>query len=385
MKILPTIFFLTMSGMFAGTIAQIPSGTIEVRGRLVEQISNQKIGVGNVEISVPPNKRYKTNKDGNFIFKVKYNDDHLNINILNQGYRIMNPRGGMIELMGEQMINQRPFIQIEILVVGDHTHPDLEERLHQWERKVNSLERKRQLSRKQINVLNEKIIQNTLKFEDEKHQLQFEIGQIQQNLKTQIHRSAALQDSLKSLQNQNEKLNRRVDELTEDLFYALAEKYNRQQKHYRLLAKELEDYVVKIKDLRDWLKHMDDYFLNPQAQQDFIHVVSEYEKAWLVLNNNHKNYELIVDQEWDNKFVLGKLQNTFHFLLDDVHKKIFLGSFQSYVYRPLQDWATGKIGKRKVKKLVDAGSPIALQNFNEKINQLENKIERTLFQLRSNL
>ena len=125
--------------------------------------------------------------------------------------------------------------------------------------------------------------------------------------------------------------------------------------------------------------------MNQQAQQDFIHVIEEYEKAWRVLNNNHKSYLLKVQQEWDNNFVEENLEKTFHFLLDDIHKKTYLGSFQSNVYRSLQDWATGKIGKTKAKKRVKSGSPIAQQDFNSKINQLEMRIESTLFHLKNNL
>ena len=385
MKPFLTILFIFLSSIFSKIIAQIPAGTIEVRGQLVEQVANQKRGIGNVEILVPPNGRYLTNQNGNFFFKIKYNSDQLNIGIQHREYKIMSPRGGIVELMGEKMVNQKPIIQIEILVVGKHTHPELEEQLHQWERKVKSLERKRKLSQKQINVLSEQIVKNTLSFENEKHQLRTQIDELQKDIKLQTYNSAALQDSLQALRQQNIKLNKRVEELTEDLFDALAEKYLRQQEHYQLLAAQLEDYLIKTKDLRDWLNHMDDYFLHPQAQQDFIHVVGEYEKAWKVLNNNHQSYELKVQQEWNNNFVLENLENTFRFLLNDIHQKTFLGTFQSNVYSPLQAWGTGKIGKRQVKKFVKKGSPIALQDFNAKISQLEKMIESTLFQLRTNL
>lgn len=386
MKIILTILSLMLSGMVTVAIAQIKAQTIEVRGRLVEQIAHQRKGVGNIEISVATKRPFKTNKEGNFTFVVDYNkSDHLNISILNQGYRIINPHGGVIELMGEQLLNKNPIIQIEILVVGDHTDPVLEEKFHQLERKMKSLKRQRQLSRKQINKLNEKLAQQILNSENERQQRQSEIDRIQEDLNNQTHQNKELQDSLKSLQNQNKKLNQRVDELTEDLFYALAEKYKSQQKYYREFAKELEDYLVKVKDLRDWLKHMDDYFLNPQAQEDFFHVVSEYEKTWLIINNKHASYEKAVDQEWDNKFALENLQNTFRYILDDIHKNTFLGTFNDNVYRTLQDWATKKTRKGKAEKLVAKGSPIALQDFNTKINQLEKMIEETLFQLRSNL
>ncbi len=349
------------------------------------EVGEQKRGIGNIEFLVAPDGRFKTKQNGDFNFEVEFDNSHLDINILNQEYKIMNPRGGVLELMGEQMINSKSSIQIEILVMGNHTHPELEEQLHQLERKVKSLERKRQLSKKQINVLSDQIIKNTLEFEDEKYQLQMQINQIQNDLKTQTNQSSLLQDSLNILQIRNKKLNKRVEELTADLFDALAEKYLRQQEHYHLLAAQLENYLVKTKDLRDWLGHTEDYFLNQQAQQDFIHVIEEYEKAWRVLNNNHKSYLLKVQQEWDNNFVEENLEKTFHFLLDDIHKKTYLGSFQSNVYRSLQDWATGKIGKTKAKKRVKSGSPIAQQDFNSKINQLEMRIESTLFHLKNNL
>ncbi len=362
-----------------------PTGTIEVRGRFVEQVGDQKRGIANLEFLVAPNGRFKTKQNGDFIFKVGFSNSHLDINILNQDYKIMNPRGGVVELMGEQMVDSKSIIQIEILLMGNHTHPELEEQLHQLERKVKSLERKRQLSKKQINVLSEQIIKNTLEYEDEKYQLQIQISQIQSDLKNQTNRSSILQDSLNLLQIRNKKLNKRVEELTADLFDALAEKYLRQQEHYHHLAAKLEDYLIKTKDLRDWLEHLDDYFLNQQAQQDFIHVIEEYEKAWRFLNNNHKSYLLKVQKEWDNNFVEENLEKTFSFLLNEIHKKTYLGTFQSNAYRPLQDWATGKIGKSKAKKRVKTGSPIAQQEFTSKINQLENMIESTLFHLKHNL
>jgi len=386
MKIILIILSLILSGMVTVTVAQVKAETVEVRGRLVEQIDDQKRGVPNIEIKVKTKKPFKTNKTGDFKFTVDYKkSDYLNISISNQGYRIVSPLEGIIELMGEQLLYQNPIIQVEILVVGDYTDPVLEEKFFEVERKVKSLERERQLHRKQINKLHEQLIQKTLAFENQRQHRKKKMNEMQRNLDSQIHQNKNLQDSLKLLQIQNGKLNKRVDELTEELFYALAEKYKRQQKYYKEFSKELQDYLVKVKDLRDWLKHMDDYFLNPQAQEDFFHVVSEYEKTWLIINNKHASYEKAVDQEWDNKFALKNLQNTFRYILDDIHKNTFLGTFNDNVYRTLQDWATRKTRKGKAEKLVAKGSPIALQDFNIKINQLEKMIEETLFQLRSNL
>ncbi len=354
---------------------QQPSGIVEIHGKLIEQINDQRHGVSGVSIYVYENgtlqSRLETEQDGRFSFKLALRKSELKLEIHPKDYRIVIPHQGLLDMPA----NSTPRMEIEILVAGLDTPPELDKKLNELTRQVDQLESKNQLSRRQINALARTMADTIMYYENQKLSFENSIKSLEVQLSNEQQSNKQLRDSLLQAQLRLQRLTLQVDDLTKKLFNALEEQYLRQKKYFDDISAELSNYLISLKDLTEILPQVKQYFSNSNYAQNYNSTVNRYSAAFIKINDHHRSHLEGVQRYWKTPEIVRELSRVYSFLLNDLHQREF---------KPAMNEVTNFLQNRNLNKAQKVSSEIS-EKLGPMTTKLENDTQRIITLLADNL
>ena len=347
--------------------AQPDSGVHQLRGRLVEVVNGKTVGVPGVTIRVPGQWEDKTGDDGTFTLSLSKAERYVELELVPANYEFIFP----------DIVNLPPsntFVKI-LVCCGEETDQQFKSQVVQLDKKIDQTIRQRKISKRQINQLKRQLIDTVLYYQTVVYLNEQSIQKLEANLEAATTENQALQDSLASYQEQLQKAHQQISVLSQELYAALEEKFLRQQEHYTRVSTGLQNYLDRLKDLRDWLPQLGNYFRHPQAQQQFNVVVTAYSEAWRHISTEHEKDLSAVAHYWENLAVMEHLELVDRYILDTIHKDVMLTPFNEMVIRPIQQWSSRQMALGPARKKATKGAQQIKDQLDPLIEQLEVMIQ----------
>lgn len=380
-------FFSTLSmGLRSGLIFSIcllnislvaQNTSYRLKGRLVQMQAGKKVGIKNMMVEIPGIGRDRTTDDGTFQITIPFHLKFAKVEVPETGQKFIFP-----DLL--EMPPPNNFTEI-LLCCGSETNQDFTEKVKEVHILVEQSKASKKLSERQIIQLKKSLIDTVLHYETELFLNRQDLAKIQNQLKNEQKENLVLQDSLQVFQQQIDLLNQKVLELTRDLHFALDEKYQRQQAYLLTISTELQDYLDKLKDLRDWLPRIDNYYRNAQAREQFIATCKDYEAAWKVISLSHEEQLTAVQHFWTNPLVANNLDHLYNRILHEIHDDLIINNLNKQVISPMQDWAARTKGLILARKETIKSADALLKILNPEIKRLEENLVEFMKQLQYEL
>ncbi len=356
---------------------------VDVRLRVTEKVAHQTqpLPGARLNISNLGNEQVLTNEDGEYLFSYPIRnkvDPEISIALISDEHKILKPLDGKLEL--DPARNE---IDIEVMVINvTKESPAFRQRIRDLEKRISGLKSKNALTRRQLQALNQALVDTILYFEADRERLESEMSQLSQEV-TQLtslteQQQSEIEARKKEVEVQKAKmelLQEKVDKLTLDLELALEQKYLRQNEYFKDISENLTEYVQRLKDLKDLLPYIKDYFKGPDYVQVYNDNLNSYNDAFSVLNTQHQSYLEGVNRYWENEELEKELENIFTYLLSGLHLR--------QVY-PLVQELNNEIRKnrpRKAEKLAESHR----EDLGINTKKLEKDVNRILVQLRNSL
>ena len=348
---------------------------IDVHLKILEKVGDQTQALPNVKLNISDQGPVQTDENGShsFSYPVRNNlDPQLNISLISEEHKTLKPLDGSVILDPT-----REEMMIEFLVINvEQESPEFLKRIKDLERKMARLKAKNQLTKRQLNALNRTLLDTILHFETRIDRLNQNIDSLENINEEQQQQIAAKNQENESLKQQVAQLEETVNQLTADLEVAMEERYLRQNEYFKTISTNLNEYVQRIKDLRDMLGHIREYFKFGQGFTEIYDgVVNRYNDAYTTLNTENESYLEGVENYWENRKLSNELEGTFKYLIEGVHAR--------QVY-PLMTNIQLEIAKERPKKAQNLAKE-SREDMIVNIRKLEKDVNRILTQLRVSL
>ena len=359
--------YMTTASFLAG---QLPSMIVEIHGKVAE------VGTEDPVISLPLNidnyGRLTTDLHGLFQVPVPYSSGTIRIDIEHPGYEILNPPDGTKLL--SQEVEPNSVVNINIWVLGAERNDRLMAKIEESERLIQRLKKKDELTQRQIEQLNETLLDTidhyevqTTKFERKIKSVEKELASSRVKNEVQSREIATLSQQLQKLQEDNEDLLARLTD-------ALEEKYFRQKGYYDDVTRVLNTYHSRLKDLRDQLAQIEYVFKSKGAQAEFVQSIKSYSTIYEELNGTWSDHANAVSHYWESQELKDRYLDVKEMMLADIHQEEVL-PLNTSVITPIRNASTGR--SHKPKKTKKAASE-ALAEINQKIDTLEPMLDSFL-------
>ncbi|MFN7115575.1 MAG: coiled-coil domain-containing protein [Saprospiraceae bacterium] len=301
-------------------------------GRIIDQQSQK--GVPNLVVQAIGYSQGRTDSEGIFRIAIPKNLDNIKIEVSNS-YKILSHLGGNVP------VPRSSNVMVEMLVQKLAGEND------QLQKEVDRLKRQNRLKTQQIETL-QATIEDSLKI-------------YRKRLATQNKSVNAERDSLIQL----------VERLTEKLEsnFVLANK----REAYQNISTDLLTYVTRLKDLRDWLGHVDDVLLNQQAMTNFNKVLEAYSQARDQLFVKQADYQDQLQKYWTDETLATDLQKICDLALKSIHDQHIL-PLNNTLLQPIGDFYNGKKARLVVKKEITKQADTTTGNLLLPIRNLEQEV-----------
>ncbi|HFA47781.1 MAG TPA: hypothetical protein ENJ95_02040 [Bacteroidetes bacterium] len=321
--------------------------TMEVSGRVVMMTDGKLVGIPDITVNAIGEDYDITGTDGSFLLNLPLDKESVTIILENCPHPMIAPLNGYLP------IPPSGFLDIKVC---EADNKKLRKKVDELNQKLKNTERKHRLTKRQMTEMHKQMLDKILDLEQQVEGLEKEL------------QSAG--DELDKANEKAEELKKKNAELEAELFLALEEKYLRQQQYQLEISSTMEDYIVKLKDLRDWLAHFDDYFRGQGAQMDFNKKNNAYGEAFEKLNGNHANYLLNIRNYWDSELLENDAGALFKKALEDIHKRIIIKQYNRDVIGQLQEYYR-QPNSNKIRKEAKKAAARTLSLLNQAIPKLE--------------
>lgn len=357
-------------------IAQDAPSHFTVEGKIVQLFDNEKKAVSGVKISIPGQGSAMTEADGRFSIKVSSDLEYISLETSSSD----------LFLLPDRMNLPPPTHNLEIMLCcGEQVDPDFQERIDRLNAKIRKTEREKKLSQRQIIALQKVMFDTILHFQTELFLNQKTIEKLRAEQEDLQNENAELNSNIEQLTAANEKQRAKIEELEDKLYDALQEKFLRQQQHYKLVSEELQEYLDRIKDLRDWLAHIENYFGHPKGRQQFVDCINSYNTAWKTISLSHQTHIQSVENYWDEVELAVRLNANYDFLLHDLHEDLMLDPLRTSVLDPLTKYSNRKMGRGAALRTAKLGAKNILEQLNPMLDDLEYRINTIKKDLRTDV
>ncbi|NND05791.1 MAG: hypothetical protein HKN87_05380 [Saprospiraceae bacterium] len=340
---------------------------IDVHLNIHEKTAESTMGLAEARLQISDIGEVQTDKNGSYSFTYPVRnevDPVISISLLSDGHKMLKPVDGSIQLDAT-----REEMYIDFLVVNmEDESPAFKKRIVDLENKMAALRAKNNLTVRQLNALNNTLVDTILFFEANRRALESEIANYETLTDEQRREISTLNQKIGSLEEQ-------VDQLTSDLEIALEEKYLRQNEYFTNVSSNLMAYLRKAKDLRDHLPFIADYFNSPAGFEHFDKDIKAYNKIWENFDNNRMAYLEGVGRYWENQKAEKNLEEVFDFLVKGIHQNQILTVIRNI------NTELHKQKPRKAQKI----ATLSHEDMTVNIRALEKQINRTLSQMRRSI
>ncbi|HHH50453.1 MAG TPA: hypothetical protein ENK52_05705 [Saprospiraceae bacterium] len=348
---------------------------IDIQLNIFEKLDNKTKPLPNAKLKISEMGEVQADDFGSYSFKypVRPNEDPiLSIALLSDVHKTLKPLDGAIVLNPAKDKMTIDFFVVNVAKVS----PQFKKRIKNLENRIASLKAKEELTQGQLIALNEVLVDTIMFFENNRKRLESEMNQLKENLSSLENLTAEQKQKIEEQNAKIEFLNEKVDKLTTDLEAALEKRYLRQNEYFKNISQSLLQYLQRVKDIRDQLPHIKEYFkIKGDMQANYNSNNQKYNKAFTKLNTEYQNYIEGVERYWDNKTLAKELEAVYKYLLTGVHLR------QIY---PLVNELNNEIRKsrpKKAEKIANEAYPDMVVN----IRKLEKDVNKILTKLRLNL
>ena len=325
----------------------ISQQTMEVSGRVTILTDGKLVGIPDITVNAIGEDYDITGTDGSFLLNLPMDKESVTIILENCPHPMIAPLNGYLP------IPPSGFIDIKVCAKDNEK---LRGKVDELNQKLKDIERKHRLTKRQMTEMHEQMLDKILA-------LQQQVEGLEKELESAGEALGAANERITELEKKNA-------QLEAELLLALEERYLRQQQYQLEISSTMEEYIVKLKDLRDWLFHFGDYFSGQGAQMDFNNRNTAYGQAWENLNLNHANYLLNIRNYWDSRLLENDADALFKKALKDIHDRIIIRQYNRDVIGKLQQYYK-QPNSNKIRKEAKKGAAQTLQLLNQAIPQLE--------------
>lgn len=310
-QLLAVLFFLPITA-FSQVLDHI-----DIRLVIREKSGNQILPLPNAKLKISDEGEVLTDLQGryNFTYPVRNNvDPEISIALLSDKHKVLKPIDNSIELDAS-----REEMTIELLVVNmAEENPEFQKRIRDLENRISRLQSRNELTKQQLNALQSKLVDTLLFFEANRLELEAQIAGLKSASDSVKAENKALLERLAGLEQE-------VGSLTVRLEEALEERYLRQNEHFKVISKNLLEYLQRLKDIRDELPFVKQYLSG--GHESYNQRIKQYGDIFTVINTEHEGYLEAVERYWENQMVSKELEKILAFLLESVHLKLILPTF----------------------------------------------------------
>jgi len=349
-----------LMGMFQTIQAQFPEA-IQVDGWIMLKEGDSEKGLAGVELWVrhekgAPSKKV-TDTKGYFSFKTPKNQNSIRIDIPPDEFAFLDPRDGHV------ILNPKISLQVKITVVSKEKDEKLYREIKSLTAKVSGL----QMDKKRLNAMYDALRDSMMDMRAIRSQLLSQVEALEERLGRSRERNELQQQELEALKKQLADKEQENQGLRAALFDALEEKYLRQQNIYNQISEDLQEYLVRIKDIRDQNKYLQDYY-KTNNYNPYKRAASAYNKSFEKIKKNHKGLLEGVQRYWENPALQQRLAQLYDFLLIRLHEEKLVPSFNDL---------NREISQRRIKKIKQMGQSLEA-SLSPDIDDLEKMIAHVL-------
>lgn len=340
---------------------------VDIRLKVIEKIADQSRPLANAKLAIKDWGEAFTDDQGRYNFKYtvsKNGDPGLSIALLSGDHKLLKPLDGAIEVD-----TSREEVSIELLVVNMAEESEaFKKRVADLETRIARLQARNALTQKQLNEVNNRLLDTILYFEAVREKLANQIVEYKNETEEQQREMDAQRARIADLENQ-------VSRLTGDLEAALEERYLRQNQYFKDISSNLFAYLRKAKDIRDHLPYINTYFSSAGGYANLGRDIQGYNEQWETFDNRRLDYLEGVEHYWENRSVSKEVENLFDFLGKSIHQDQML---------PAMNEIIAELHEQKPKKAQKIAD-MAYENMLANLGELEKRINRTLSNLRKSL
>lgn len=339
---------------------------IDIHLKIVEKVAGNSQPLANTKLNISDYGEVLTDEQGQYTFPyaVRKNvDPQVSIALFSGEHKMLKPLDGSVALD-----TTREEMFIELLVVNMEKESEaFKKRIKQLEGRVSRLRSKNELTQRQLNAVNNQLVDTILYFETLKQELESQIADFENLTEEQQREIRAQNDKIAALESQ-------VDQLTLELEAAMEERYLRKNQYFKDISSNLLGYLRKAKDLRDHLPYISTYF-SVRNFDNYKRDIEGYNKQYEQFDDNQPDYLEGVQHYWENRKLTKDVEELFDLLSKGIH--------YNQIFRATSD-VMEQVAKQKPKKAQKLAT-VAHEDLTINLRVLEKNINRVLSDLRKNL
>jgi hypothetical protein len=291
---------------------------LEIHGRILERTDKIRKGIPDLQINIEEH-QLATNQEGRFsvkipIYQKNRSKTSLKMGVQSPDYQIIHPLDGLMEIDTASYS-----LSIEVFVCGKKFDWDARQKIVEQQDQIRKLKNKHGLSQRRLNALNQLMLDTILHYENQRLAQQEEIVLLEDKLKSSKDENSELQKQLETIKESLRISLIENEKITAQLFEAKEERYLRQQEYFEKISTAFNDYLTRVNDMRNLLPTVKDYFKNGAYTQLYNSTIEKYEPAYLQINNPKNDLLQGVEHNWDSEEVRKSVEQTFDFLIQQVH------------------------------------------------------------------
>lgn len=346
---------------------------IDIHLSIMERIGDEQKALPNATLVIPDQGQVQTDEKGKFNFKyaVRNNvDPELKITLQSDRHKLLKPLDGAIQLDAS-----REEMYIEFLVVNmSKESPAFRKRIRDLEKRIRTLQSKNRLTSRQLNAVNNLLVDTLIHFEKNRQDLESKIGELSEALGTAEDVNEKQKQELEKAKATIAELEERITDLTAQVEAAKEEQFLRQNEHFSQIYGNLIEYFQRAKDIRDLLPYIKQE-INSGSLANFANSIDKYNKVYTKLNTNSENYLLAVDRYWDKAELSQELDEIMKLIIKGIHAKQIL---------PVITNIRIEINRQRANKAQKMANEFFYE-LDKSIKELEQEANSTLRSLRRNI
>lgn len=336
---------------------------IDIHLKIVERVADNNKPLANAKLKISDYGEVLTNEEGQYTFPYairKDVDPSVSIALFSEEHKMLKPLDGSVALD-----TTREEMYIELMVVNMEEESEaFKKRIGQLETRISRLKTKNILTQRQLNAINNKLLDTILYFETVKQELEGQIANYEELTDEQQREISAQNDKISALESQ-------VDQLTLELEAAMEERYLRKNQYFKDISSNLLGYLRKAKDLRDHLPYISTYF-SVRSFANYEKDIKGYNEQYELFDNNQLDYLEGVKHYWENRKLTKDVEELFDFLGKGIH--------YNQIFRATSE-VMAEVAKQKPKKAQKLAT-LAHEDLVINLRALEKDINRVLSDLR---
>jgi hypothetical protein len=286
----------------AGTAtAQLPGAIIDVNGNVYAEADGQKVGVARLLLIFSPDDTVRTDVDGRYEIRLPDFGKPIKVAIAPSDFDIIVPPQGEIHF--ENLHPSKLSITCNIMVMGDQVNEELMKEIANLNANVGRLKQNNDLSERKVMALRNAMMDTVLYYQRVQANMQNTISQQSREI-TQLRDSMAV--------------------ILKKYYQAMDEKFLKQQETFKSISEKLNTFTSRAADLRDWMPNVKLCFERNDAAQQYAGLIKDYNEIRDRINAEHESDLSAVKHYWSNAETAAQLQETYDYLLDQVHDDTYL-------------------------------------------------------------